>query len=98
MRIFCRSSGMAKIALILDIRASLTRRGAFRGLLELARAHLVAFRLLGRRDDRGGYALAGDFFCCRLAEVMGPDHESLGHFATAKHPHAGGMALGQADP
>src|SRR4051794_24380992 len=107
MRIFCRNSGMEKMALSLftgtspaavrPFASERAPRGAspagrsmrsLRLLLGRPGLHLVAHRLLGRRDDVGGAAPGLDLLQGGLGEVVGPDGELLGHVAGAQDADA----------
>ena len=57
--------------------------------------HLVAHRLLRRRDDLGRAALGRDLLCGRLREVMRLDDQLLGQFAVAQNSYPIGRPLGQ---
>src|SRR5260370_22569727 len=65
-------------------------------LLRRARFHLVALRLLRRRDDLRGAALGGDLLGSRLREVVRLDDQFLRHVAGAEDAHAVSWALRQA--
>src|SRR5260370_11320064 len=99
MPIFCASSGILKMVMILFMLSPFLGSSSLAPLsgrfARRTRLHLVPLGSLGRWNHLGSSAFSRDLFRRGLGEMMRPNHELLRKLTVPQDAHASGWSLGE---